>query len=92
MVKDRRYNRVKKLLLAGYITGFRELFDHIPKTLVGKDLGMHNQTFSKLLDRPENFTLLNISRIAALFEVEEKIIIDLIYTECAINRRLKNER
>jgi len=91
MVKDHRYKRVKHLLSNGYITLFRDFFDHIPKTLVAKDLGIHNQTFSKLLEHPESFTFLHVFRISALFEVEEKVIIDLIYMQCMINRSFKRK-
>ncbi len=91
MIKDRRYKIVKNLISCGDIEFFHEIFCYIPKTVVGKDLGIHNQTFHKLLKSPERFTFFQSFRIAVLFEVEEKNIIDLIYQQCIVNRNYQRK-
>ncbi|WP_207511099.1 hypothetical protein [Longitalea luteola] len=84
MAKDKRYNTVKKLISAGFITNFSEILETVPKTVVAQDLGMHHQTFAKLIKSPEKFTFHDAFRIASLIEVEENIIMKLIYEQYVI--------
>jgi hypothetical protein len=92
MAKDKRYSTVKNLISGGYITTFREITDTLPKSTIAKDLGMHHQTFSKLLDNPEGFTFKDTFRIAALLEVDEMAIIGLVYRQCEADRKSKRKR
>jgi len=50
---------------------------------------MHNQTFSKKLEHPELFALLDVFRMAALFEIGEKILLNLIYRQYQSNQYYK---
>lgn len=81
MAKDKRYNTVKKLISAGFINSFSEILETVPKTVIAQDLGMHHQTFAKLIKYPERFTFKDAFRIASLIEVEEHIIMKLIYEQ-----------
>jgi hypothetical protein len=92
MAKDKRYNTVKNLISGGYIKTFREILDTVPKTTIAKDLGMHHQTFKKLLTHPERFTFKDAFRIAAIIDVEETKILDLIYQQCATDRKSKRKK
>ena len=87
MVKDRRYNTARKLINANALSSFSELLDTIPKTTLARDLGMHHQTFEKLLNDPLQFRFHHAVAIATLIEVEEKKIVDLIYFEIRGNRK-----
>lgn len=92
MAKDRRYNTVKNLITGGYIKSFSEILDTIPKTVVAHDLGMHHQTFDKLIKYPERFTFKDAFRIASLIEVDELVIINLIYSQCGIEKKIKRKK
>lgn len=92
MAKDKRYITVRKLIAVDQIHNFEELLDIIPKTVMVNDLGMHHQTFNKLLKNPENFTLKQAFSIAALIEVDEKIVVDLIYAQCMEKRNIKRKK
>lgn len=87
MTKDRRYSIAKKLILSGNLKTFQELIDVVPKTTVSKDLGMHQQTFSKMLARPELFTFQIAYRIAALLEVDEKEVLNIIHAQHLQNKK-----
>lgn len=89
MAKDKRYTTVKNLISGGYIKSFEEIFDTIPKSVVYLDLGMNNTRFNSLVENVELFLLKDIFRIAALFEVDEKIILDLIYAQYAKTKKVK---
>ena len=92
MAKDRRYNTVKNLITAGYIKSFSEILETIPKTIVAHDLGMHHQTFDKLIKYPERFTFKDAFRIASLIEVDDMVIINLIYNQCGIEKKIKRKK
>lgn len=81
MAKDKRYRVVKNLIEGGFIKSFQEIFDTIPKSVVYKDLGMNSVRFNKLLSKVENFVLKDIFRIAALIEVDKKLLLDLVYVD-----------
>jgi hypothetical protein len=93
MPRDERYKNVKNLIEAGRITTFREIFTSraIPKTVLAKDLGMHHDTFNKLLVAPQRFTFENAFHIAAIIEIDKKNIIELIYNQCEEDNK-KNKK
>jgi plasmid maintenance system antidote protein VapI len=92
MAKDKRYNTVKKLITAGFIKSFSEILDTVPKTVIAQDLGMHHQTFGKLIKYPEKFTFKDAFRIASLIEVEEQTIMNLIYEQYNIGIKVKRKK
>ena len=91
MAKDKRYNTAKKLIEMGAMTGISEILDVIPKTVIGQDMGMHNETFNKLIRNPGNFTLNQIFQLAALIGVDKMIMVDLILKDLSArdNKRKK---
>ena len=91
MVKDKRYNTVKKLILANALGSFSEMLDTLPKTTLARDLGMHHQTFSKLIANPAKFTFEDAFRIANLIEVDQMAIVNLIAKQCLVDNRVKRK-
>jgi hypothetical protein len=92
MAKDKRYGTVKKLIESGYIDSFSGILETIPKTNVARDLGMHHQTFDKLLKSPDRFAFKDAIRIASLIEVEDMKIINLIYNQYVIDKKPKRKK
>ena len=91
MAKDKRYTTVKNLISGGFINSFPEIFDTIPKSVVYKDLGMNSTRFTSLLNNVDLFILKDIFRIANLIEIDEKIILDLIYAHYTQTRKAKKK-
>jgi len=83
MAKDKRYNTAKKLFEMGAMTNISEILDVIPKTVIGKDMGMHHDTFNRLLSNPGNFTLNQIFQLAALIGVDKMAMLNLILQDLA---------
>jgi plasmid maintenance system antidote protein VapI len=92
MVKDKRYNTVKKLILANALGSFAEIFDTLPKTVLAKDLGMHHQTLTKLLAEPKRFTFERAFDIAELLEVDPLAVANLIAKQCIADAKGKRKR
>ena len=91
MAKDKRYTTVKNLISGGYIKSFQEIFETIPKSVVYKDLGMNSVRFNDLLQNVDRFILRDIFRIAVLIEVDEKIILDLVYAQYSHAKKAKRK-
>jgi hypothetical protein len=87
MAKDKRYGTVKNLIAGGYIKSFSEIWDTLPKTVVARDLKMHHQTFSKLVNSPEKIRFEEAIEIASLIEIDGMRIINLIYTQIDPNKK-----
>lgn len=92
MVKDKRYNTVKKLIVANALGSFTEIFDTLPKTVLGRDLGMHHQTLTKLLANPKRFTFEHAFDIAELLEVDQMAIVTLIAKQCIADSKGKRKK
>ncbi|WP_133992191.1 hypothetical protein [Dinghuibacter silviterrae] len=92
MPKDKRYVTVKNLISGGYIKTFREITETLPKSTLAKDLGMHHQTFSRLLAHPEEFTYKDTFRIAALIETDDLTIIRLVYEQYEADKKNKKKK
>lgn len=91
MAKDTRYNTVRKLILANQVKNFRDIFvdDTIPKSVIARDLGMNNDRFTKVMYNMEDFGLKHILRLAALIDIDRKILIDIILAQYDIDRQYK---
>ncbi|WP_207511092.1 hypothetical protein [Longitalea luteola] len=92
MAKDKRYETIRKLIITSQLTGFMQMFDIVPKTKMAQDLGMHHQTFKKLLKDPERFTYKQTFAVASLVDVEAKYIVDIIYAQCIENKNKKRKK
>jgi hypothetical protein len=92
MAKDRRYSTVKVLIETGNIKSFREIFDHIPKSVVYSDLGMNYTRFAKLIDNPALFTLLELITLSGFFGIDPKLMIDLAYGQFLENKKGKKKK
>lgn len=89
MEKDRRYALVKRLIDGGFMKSFRDIFEIIPKTRVATDLGMNNKRFSRLMHHTDEFVLVDIFRMARLFDVQEDSMLKMIIDQYRDDRRRK---
>lgn len=92
MTKDRRYTLVKNQISGGHLTAFREIFDIIPKTVVGKDLKIHNIRFNELLHDISRFEMGELYQIAGLIEVEEIAIVNLAHSQYLADKKTRKKK
>lgn len=79
--KDPRYKTVNILINAGAIKSFKEIFVHLPKTVVAKDLHMNNNRMSRLIEEPKDFTFKDIATIAKLAGIDFMTLAGMIAKE-----------
>jgi hypothetical protein len=79
MVKDPRYGAVKVLIEEGYINYFKDIFLHLPKSVLGFDMGINNTRITRLIIHPDQFTIKELNRIAVLIDIKPMKIIHLVY-------------
>lgn len=77
---DRRYALIKIMLDAkkSPIKVFRDIFNHIPKSVVAKALHTNNNRMHRLIGEPTEFTLADIDTMAGLFGCTSDKLIKLI--------------
>ena len=71
------------------ISGFKEIFEIIPRTVVCQDMGMNYQTFTRKVSSPDTFTLREIIFMSQLFEVPAEILFQRIVTELPAKKKAK---
>ena len=81
MAKDKRYITVKILMEAGHVTGFSQIFDHIPLSVVAIDFGSNYVRFKRLVANPSRLKLIDVFILAHLFEMPEMTMISLIIAQ-----------
>ena len=86
-MKDKRYTTINKLINANCIHSFREIFDTLPKSIVARDLGMNNLRFSRLIHNVDQLFLSDIFRIAALLEIKEELMIEMVYAQYVADKK-----
>lgn len=84
--KDKRYEVVNKLIKAGEIIRFEQIFDVIKPFVIQKDFGIHNYRLTSLILNPEGWKFSEAYELAALFEVDEKVMVDLIHNQYLYNK------
>jgi hypothetical protein len=81
MEKDPRYKAVKILIEGRHITEFKEIFTHVPKTIMAHDLGTNNNRMTRLILHVEKFTVEELYKISDLLEVDHKMVFLLVHTQ-----------
>ena len=81
MKKNDRYETIRLLIQAGSITEFRQVFTHVRKTAIARDIHTNNNRITRLISNAEDFTAKELFIISDLWEVDHKIILDLIYNQ-----------
>ena len=81
MGNEQQYKDLKLRINAGDATEFREIFDTVPKTAVGKQLSKNPGTMDNLMDNPEKVTAKDIYRISQLIKVAPAVILQMILTQ-----------
>lgn len=76
--KDPRYKVIKIMLAAGAIKSFKEIFTHLPKSVVAKDLRTNNNRMTKLIDEPADFTFKEIDKIAGMIGCDSRVLHELV--------------
>lgn len=66
------------MLAAGAIKSFKEIFTHLPKSVVAKDLRTNNNRMTKLIDEPADFTFKEIDKIAGMIGCDPKVLHELV--------------
>ena len=80
-MKDKRYKTVKILIETGNITTFGEIFDHIPKTMVADDLGIHFNRMARMIKSVNEIKVNDIFLFSGQFEIDAKVMFGLIYNQ-----------
>jgi hypothetical protein len=70
--KDPRYLAVKWLLKKKDITTFKQIFDHIPYTVVAADLHTNNDRMKRLIENPEQFRIEELYALADFIGYDSK--------------------
>jgi hypothetical protein len=81
MVKDKRFKTVKILIETGNIVTFAAIFEHIPKTTVADELGIHFNRMSKMIVNVNEIKVNDIFLFGSYFEIDAKAVFDLIYNQ-----------
>jgi hypothetical protein len=89
MAKDRRYKTINQLISGGHLKTLAEIFDTLPKSVVAKDLGVSLDRFTKMINEVERFSVRNLFRMAALIEVDEILILNLVYHQHQAEKKNK---
>ena len=77
MSQDRRFKDLKIRIEAGDIAEFREIFDTVPKTVVGYELLKNPARMEDLMENPEKVTVKDIYKISQIVKVKPGAIFDL---------------
>lgn len=86
MVKDKRHKTVKILIETGNVTTFADIFEHIPKTTVADDLGIHFNRMARMISNVNDIKVNDIFLFSGYFEIDAKVLFELIYNQKSIKK------
>jgi hypothetical protein len=90
-LKDARYDIIKVLIAAGKITSISDIFVYIPKTIVYQDLGINFNRFVRAITDPAIFKLGELRKLAEMFGVDAKKIVDMAYEQSLTLKSSKSQ-
>lgn len=77
MIKDPRYNIARLFIEKGEITSISQIFEYIPKSVVSHELKTNNNRFTRLINEPLEFKLIELSKIARAIGIETKVLVNM---------------
>ena len=81
MKKYDRYETIRLLIKTGSITEFRQVFSHVRKTTIARDIHTNNNRITRLITSSEDFTAKELFILSDLWDIDHKTILDLIYNQ-----------
>ncbi|HMH22643.1 MAG TPA: hypothetical protein VK563_12745 [Puia sp.] len=81
MTKDKRHKTVKILIETGNVLEFKDIFEHIPKTTVADELGIHFNRMARMIGNVNEIKVNDIFLFSGYFEIDAKAMFDLIYNQ-----------
>lgn len=86
---DKRYDSIKIMIETGHITEFQQIFNYIPKSLLGKHLHTNNPRMTRLVSNVDDLTVHEIVSISTLFNVDYTKITHIVFAQYLKNKKLK---
>ncbi|THU32408.1 hypothetical protein FAM09_26815 [Niastella caeni] len=77
MIKDTRYNIARMFIENGEIKTIAQIFDYIPKSVVSHEIRTNNNRFTRLINEPLEFKLIELSKIAKAIGIETKVLVNM---------------
>lgn len=87
--RHKGYKTIKLLIEGGQIKTFKEIFEHIPKTTVFKDLGTNYYRSGKIMKSVQEMKLAELYTLAHFIGVDEKILLDLAHAQYVAGKKKK---
>ena len=81
MTKDKRHKTVKILIETGNIVTFGDIFEHIPKTTVAEELGIHFNRMARMIQNVNEIKVNDIFLFSGYFEIDAKVLFELVYNQ-----------
>jgi hypothetical protein len=81
MFKDNRYNIARIFIENGEIKTIAQIFEYIPKSIVRLEIKTNNNRFTRLINDPLEFKLIELSKIAKAIGVETKVLVNMALLE-----------
>lgn len=76
--KDPRFDTVKKLFKYGHITAFKDLFTHIPVSIMRSILHTNHYRMKRIRENPSELQYDEVATLATLIGIEHRVISELI--------------
>jgi hypothetical protein len=80
-MKDKRHKTVKILIETGNVTTFADVFEHIPKTTVADELGIHFNRMARMISNVNEIKVNDVFLFSGYFEIDAKVMFELIYNQ-----------
>jgi hypothetical protein len=77
MFKDNRYNIARTFIENGEIGSIDQIFEYIPKSVVRLEIKTNNNRFTRLINHPLEFKLIELSKIAKAIGVDTRTLVNM---------------
>jgi len=77
------------MIETGHITEFQQIFNYIPKSLLGKHLHTNNPRMTRLVSNVDDLTVHEIVSISDLFKVDYNKISHIVFAQYLKDKKIK---
>lgn len=89
MARHKGYETLKLLIEKKALNELKDIFKHIPESVIKRDLGINQVRFKRMIEKVEDFNLKELYTLARFTMVDERAFLDLAHNQYMANKNKK---
>jgi hypothetical protein len=78
---NKRFEPIKVMIEGGQITEFKQIFEYIPKSVVGQSIHRNNPGITRLLSSVDDLTIHEVFSLSEVMDVDHMVLTKVVFNQ-----------